>query len=462
MTDNTFILSKLNSKQKAHYEKSMLGEILGGILDKNINPENITSSRDVSLSDLRKDINDVRKLLQSDVSQQTLIDAVFGAQPHAVLTRYRFESTYTDARDLNRGHPHLIDGVELNEQQSANLFNNGILNIFQMAVLQCFGNQNITSLLRTNALTSPHFFGSINSIVNNVHIDSQKKTVTLRGALSLDSIYDHINLQEQFHYCLYEDETQSPLWIRFNLDEWLNATTNQRTNDSNYSCQLLDAQQQWQPAILPNTFEFAQLVALSYEIVIHENRIEIKQFSRQAHSLIGAPDPVREALTLDFIGPREDELTFKSGMKPPVLTPIQTNHDRRHTNLRLLLIIAAITLFSVINPASLLGAKILAFSVASIAYWYLMVPGQYYKHPFDDIQAFQTSMAKTTEQTIHNQQYITSPMSTPPVRSNTLSTPLVLHGTDTKSIEKIPSFNLNEPLIGEPNTDVRQPISNGT
>ena len=34
MTDNTFILSKLDSKHKAHYEKSMLGEILGAFLTK--------------------------------------------------------------------------------------------------------------------------------------------------------------------------------------------------------------------------------------------------------------------------------------------------------------------------------------------------------------------------------------------------------------------------------------------
>ena len=77
--------------------------------------------------------------------------------------------------------------------------------------------------------------------------------MTLRGALSLDSIF-----QEQFHYFLHEDKTQSPSWVRFNLDEW-DAIRNRRSNDGNYRCQLLDAQQQWQPAILPNTCELRNL-----------------------------------------------------------------------------------------------------------------------------------------------------------------------------------------------------------
>ena len=457
MTDNTFILSKLDSKHKAHYEKSMLGEILGGILNKNIDLKKI--SQQIDLNHLKKDITRVRALLQSEASQQILIESIFGDHPHEILTKYGFENTYTDGRDLRRGHPHLLDGVELNEQQSANLLNQGILNTFQMAVLQCFGNQNITSLLHTNALVNPQCFNSPNSISSSALIDTQNKTLTLRGALSLDSIF-----QEQFHYFLHEDKTQSPSWVRFNLDEW-DAIRNRRSNDGNYRCQLLDAQQQWQPAILPNTCEFAQLVAVSYEIVIHEDRIEIKQFSRQAHSLIGAPEPVREALTLDFIGPREDELTFKSGMKPPVLTPVQTNHDRRHTNLRLLLIIAGITLFSVINPVSLLGAKVLAFSAALTAYWYIMVPGQYYKHPFEDIKALPTSTAKITEKAQSN----LSPNnpthnSTTPVGSDSLlSTPLVVvQDTDPANSAKIPYLSLNESLTGEPKHDERQLISNGT
>ena len=462
MTDNTFILSKLDSKHKAHYEKSMLGEILGGILDKNINLNNISQQTD--LNDLKKDITRVRALLQSEASQQILIESIFGEHPHEILTKYDFKNTYTDGRDLQRGHPHLLDGVELNEQQSANLLNQGILNSFQMAVLQCFGNQNITSLLRTNALTTPHNINSPNSISSSALIDSQKETLTLRGALSLDSICDHSNFQEQFHYCLYEDKTKSPLWIRFNLDEW-DAIRNKRSNVGNYSCQLLDTQQQWQPGILPNTFEFAQLVAVSYEIVIHKNRLEIKQFSRQAHSLIGAPEPVREALTLDFIGPREDELTFKSGMKPPVLTPVQTNHDRRHTNLRLLLVIAGITLFSVINPVSLLGAKVLAFSAALTAYWYIMVPGQYYKHPFEDIKALPTSTAKITEKPQSNLSHNNlTHTNTTPVRSDPLlSTPLVVvQDSDPANIAKIPYLSLNESLTGEPERDERPLISNGT
>ena len=454
MTDNTFILSMLNSKHKAHYEKSILGEILGGILDKNIDPRKISQKTD--LNDLKKDITKVRALLQSEVSQQILIESIFGDHPHEVLTKYDFENTYTDGRDLQRGHPHLLDGVELNEQQSASLLNQGILNTFQIAVLQCFGNQNILSLLRTNALVSPHNCDQPN-FISSALINTQKKTLTLRGALSLDFIYDHTNLQEQFYYCLYEDKTQSPSWIRLNLDEW-DAITTKRSNDGNYSCQLLDTQQQWQPAILPNTFEFAQLVALSYEIVIHENRIEIKQFSRQAHSLIGAPDPVREALTLDFIGPREDDLTtFKSGMKPPVLTPIQTNHDRRNTNLRLLLIITTITLLSVINPISILGAKALTFAVASIAYWYIMVPGQHYKHPFDNIQAFSGSTAKITETPQPSQPNNTNinplasdffPMFTTPVKPTAAPA----------SVAKMPCLNLTE---DEASTPTGQPIHDG-
>ena len=52
MTDNTFILSKLDSKHKAHYEKSMLGEILGGILNKNIDLKKI--SQQIDLNHLKK------------------------------------------------------------------------------------------------------------------------------------------------------------------------------------------------------------------------------------------------------------------------------------------------------------------------------------------------------------------------------------------------------------------------